>query len=198
MVARSDGDQYGKLRVYQFPKQTIVYGPSQIEARINQDQVISPQITLWGQQGSTVKFGTLLVIPIEESLLYVRPLYLRSSTGKIPELKRVIVANATRIVMAETLTGALVELFGPSVTSALEQDRLDSAATSIVESTSSMPEVVQEAALDEDTLTELVADVAASFERGEKALRDGDLTKYGEEHKRQRLLFDRINKLIKK
>jgi uncharacterized membrane protein (UPF0182 family) len=198
MVARSDGDQYGKLRVYQFPKQTIVYGPSQIEARINQDQVISPQITLWGQQGSTVKFGTLLVIPIEESLLYVRPLYLRSSTGKIPELKRVIVANATRIVMAETLTSALVELFGPSVTSALEQDRLDSAATSIVESTSSMPEVVQEAALDEDTLTELVADVAASFERGEKALRDGDLTKYGEEHKRQRLLFDRINKLIKK
>ena len=70
MVARSDGDNYGRLRVYQFPKQKLVFGPSQIEARINQDQVISPQITLWGQQGSTVKWGTLLVIPIEESLLY--------------------------------------------------------------------------------------------------------------------------------
>ena len=92
MVARSDGEHYGRMLVFQFPKQKVVFGPRQIVARINQDQAISPQITLWNQQGSEVLQGTLLVIPIEESLIYVRPLYLRSAGGRIPELKRVIVA----------------------------------------------------------------------------------------------------------
>src|SRR5215831_17559687 len=110
MVARSDGDHYGHMLVFQFPKQKIVYGPRQIVARINQDQVISPQITLWNQQGSQVIQGTLLVIPIEESLLYVRPLYLRGQGGRIPELKRVIVAYQNAIVMDETLEGALDRL----------------------------------------------------------------------------------------
>jgi uncharacterized membrane protein (UPF0182 family) len=101
MVARSDGDRYGQLEVFEFPKQKIIYGPRQIIARINQDQVISPQITLWNQQGSQVIQGTLLVIPVEEALLYVRPLYLRASGGRIPELSRVIVAYRDQIVMAE-------------------------------------------------------------------------------------------------
>ena len=79
MVARSDGAHYGHLLVFQFPKQKVVFGPRQVVARINQDQVISPQITLWNQQGSQVIQGTLLVIPIEESLIYVRPLYLRAA-----------------------------------------------------------------------------------------------------------------------
>lgn len=197
MVARSDGDHYGRLRVYQFPKQTIVYGPSQIEARINQDQVISPQITLWGQQGSTVKFGTLLVIPIEESLLYVRPLYLRSSTGKIPELKRVILAYGNRIVMAETLTQALVKVFGASVASALEPDRLENTATSIIESSSNMPEAVETDVPSDATLMQLAAEASATFDRAEKAQRDGDWAKYGEEQKLLRELFARM-KAIKK
>lgn len=197
MVARSDGEHYGKLRVYQFPKQSIVYGPSQIEARINQDQTISPQITLWGQQGSTVKFGTLLVIPIEESLLYVRPLYLKSSTGKIPELKRVIVAYDKRIVMAPTLTRALVEIFGASVASALEPDQLENSATSIIESNSDMPDAVDAPVPADATLAELAADAAAAFDRAEKAQREGDWAKYGEEQKRLRELFDRM-KAIKK
>ena len=76
MVARSDGEHYGRMMVFQFPKQKVVFGPRQVVARINQDQVISPQITLWNQQGSEVLQGTLLVIPIEESLIYIRPLYL--------------------------------------------------------------------------------------------------------------------------
>ena len=111
MVARSDGEHYGKLQVFQFPKQTLVFGPQQVVARINQDQVISPQITLWNQQGSQVIQGTLMVIPIEESLIYVRPLYLRAQAGRIPELTRVIVAYQNRIVMEPTLdaaTGAAV------------------------------------------------------------------------------------------
>jgi len=197
MVARSDGDQYGKLRVYQFPKQTIVYGPSQIEARINQDQIISPQITLWGQQGSTVKFGTLLVIPIEESLLYVRPLYLRSSTGKIPELKRVIVAYGNRIVMAETLTRALVQIFGQSVATALEPDRLESTATSIIEATSTMPDTVEVPMAADSTLQQLAVEAAATFDRAELAQREGDWAKYGQEQKRLRELLDRMKAMKK-
>jgi hypothetical protein len=112
MVARSDGDQYGKMLVFQFPKQKVIFGPSQIVARINQDQEISPQITLWNQQGSEVIQGTLLVIPIEEALLYVRPLYLRADGGRIPELKFVIVAYQNQIVMDATLDLALNRLFG--------------------------------------------------------------------------------------
>ena len=97
--------------MFQFPKQKVVFGPRQIVARINQDQAIAPQITLWNQQGSEVLQGTLLVIPIEESLIYIRPLYLRSPGGRIPELKRVIVAHQNQIVMEETLEQALNRLF---------------------------------------------------------------------------------------
>jgi uncharacterized protein len=132
LVARSDGARYGRLLVFRFPKQKLVPGPQQIVARINQNEVISPQITLWNQQGSEVIQGTLLVIPIQESLLYVRPLYLRSANGKIPELKRVVVAYQDRIVMRETLTLALAEIFGQSVRNALAPDQLASSATSVV------------------------------------------------------------------
>ncbi len=111
LVARSDGEHYGRLRVFEFPKQKLVFGPRQVVARIAQDQVISPQITLWNQQGSQVIWGTLMVIPIEESLIYVRPLYLRASGGRIPELTRVIVAYENRIVMEETLEAGLARLF---------------------------------------------------------------------------------------
>ncbi len=112
LVARSDGAHYGKMLAFEFPKQKLVFGPRQVVARISQDQVISPQITLWNQQGSQVIWGTLMVIPIEESLIYVRPLYLRASGGRIPELTRVIVAYENRIVMQETLEEGLAELFG--------------------------------------------------------------------------------------
>lgn len=111
MVARADGENYGKLAVYRFPKQRLVFGPRQIINRINQDAVISQQISLWDQRGSEVNQGPLLVIPIEESLLYVRPLYLRAAGGKIPELKRVIVAYENNIVMEETLDEALSRIF---------------------------------------------------------------------------------------
>jgi len=111
MVARSDGANYGKLDVYTFPKQKLVYGPSQIVARINQDAEISRQISLWDQRGSSVIQGTLLVIPIEESLIYVRPLYLRADAGKIPELKRVIISYEDSIAMEKTLDEALKKIF---------------------------------------------------------------------------------------
>src|SRR3954452_8001176 len=114
MVARNDGAEYGKLRVYRLSRQRLVFGPQQIEKRINQNTEISRQISLWDQRGSKVIRGDLLVIPIEESLLYVQPLYLQAEGGRIPELKRVVVAYQNRVVMHETLEGALAELFGGS------------------------------------------------------------------------------------
>jgi uncharacterized protein len=117
LAARSDGDNYGKLLLYQFPKQQLVFGTEQIEARINQDPVISQQISLWNRQGSRAVQGNLLVIPIERSLLYVEPLYLEAEQNSLPTLARVIVAYENRIAMAETLDLALRSVFQPSETS---------------------------------------------------------------------------------
>jgi uncharacterized protein len=115
LAARSDPPDYGKLIVYEFPKDKLVYGPFQIEALINQNTVISQQLSLWNQMGSRVIRGNLLVIPIENSILYVSPLYLRAESGQLPELKRVIAAYGDRVVMDETLAGALAALFkGPA------------------------------------------------------------------------------------
>ncbi|NER99286.1 MAG: UPF0182 family protein [Symploca sp. SIO1B1] len=112
MAAHSSGENYGKLLLYEFPKQQLVYGPKQVEARIDQNPQISQQLTLWSQQGSKVIRGDLLVIPIQESLLYVEPIYLRAEQGELPELKRVIVAYDEDIVMEESLEKALDTMFG--------------------------------------------------------------------------------------
>lgn len=111
MAARSDGKQYGKMLLYVFPKQELVFGPEQIEARINQDPVISQQITLWNRAGSRVAQGNLLVIPIERSLLYVEPLYLEAVQNQLPTLVRVIVAFANRITMTASLEESLEAIF---------------------------------------------------------------------------------------
>lgn len=107
LAARSDGDMYGKLIAYNFPKDKLIYGPRQIEARIDQDTAISSQFTLWGQRGSQIIRGNLLVIPIEQSILYVEPIYLRAERGQLPELKRVIVASGNSIAMEPTLAQSL-------------------------------------------------------------------------------------------
>jgi uncharacterized protein len=114
LSARSDGDQYGKMLLYTFPKQRLIFGPEQIEARINQDPVISQQISLWNRRGSRAIQGNLLVIPIERSLLYVEPLYLEAEQNQLPTLIKVIVAYRDRIVMADTLRQALEAIFRPT------------------------------------------------------------------------------------
>jgi hypothetical protein len=116
MAGRSDGANYGEMLLYEFPKQELVYGPSQIEARIDQNPDISQQLTLWSQEGSRVIRGDLLVIPIEESLLYVEPVYLRAEQGELPELRRVIVTHGETVVMRETLEEAIAAIFGEPVT----------------------------------------------------------------------------------
>ena len=111
MAARSDGRNYGKRLLYEFPKQKLVFGPEQIEALINQDPVISQQISLWNRQGSRVIQGNLLIIPIDQSLLYVEPLYLEAEETSVPILARVIVVFEDRIVMAENLEQSLDGIF---------------------------------------------------------------------------------------
>ncbi|KVZ93181.1 UPF0182 family protein [Burkholderia ubonensis] len=111
LAARCDPPEYGKLIVYTFPKDKLVYGPFQIEARIQQSTEISQQISLWNQMGSRVIRGHLVVVPIEHSILYVSPLYLRAASGQLPELKRVIAAYGERVVMEDTLSAALAALF---------------------------------------------------------------------------------------
>jgi uncharacterized membrane protein (UPF0182 family) len=115
LAARCDPPDYGKVVVYEFPKDKQVFGPFQIEARIQQNTDISQQISLWNQMGSRVIRGHLLVVPIENSILYVSPLYLRAATGQLPELKRVIAAYGDRVVMEETLGAALAALFKDTV-----------------------------------------------------------------------------------
>lgn len=119
LAARSDPPNYGKLVAYTFPKEKLVYGPFQIEARIQQNTEISQQISLWNQMGSRVIRGHLQVVPIENSILYVSPLYLRAESGQLPELKRVIAAYGDRVVMEETLGAALAALFKESAPAAL-------------------------------------------------------------------------------
>ena len=191
MIARSDGDNYGRMLVFQFPKQKLIFGPSQVVARINQDQVISPQITLWNQQGSEVIQGTLLVIPIEEGLLYIRPLYLRASGGRIPELTRVIVAYQNQIVMEETLDQALDRLFtdglpglGPPTSNLLMTDAAPDVDPGAVDggAGASIP-----AAIAGDTLavgTALATRAQDHYTRALQAQRDGNWALYGAEIER--------------
>jgi uncharacterized membrane protein (UPF0182 family) len=122
MAARCDGENYGDLVLYKFPKQELVYGPLQIEARIDQEPVISSQLSLWNQRGSQVIRGNLLVIPIGRALLYVEPLYLQAESGQLPELKRVIVASGDNIVMATSLDEALASFGGAPVTPPPEEE----------------------------------------------------------------------------
>ena len=187
MVARSDGAQYGKLMAFQFPKQKLIFGPSQIVNRINQNQDISPQLTLWNQQGSEVIQGTLLVIPIEEALLYIRPMYLRASGGRIPELKQVVVAYQNQIVMEATLDLALNRMFGdgapapsPSESPTLVADAAPGAAPS------STP------ASEREPSGPLAQQAQQHYARALQAQRAGDWTLYGEEIEQLGVVLNRL------
>ena len=185
MVARSDGEHYGKLQVFQFPKQTLVFGPQQVVARINQDQVISPQITLWSQQGSQVIQGTLMVIPIEESLIYVRPLYLRAQAGRIPELTRVIVAHQNRIVMEPTLDLALARLFGQGAAPAPPSAGTATSPAKSEEGGTAAPSAAP-------SFERLATEARETYQRAIDAQRAGDWAKYGDEIKRLGEILERL------
>jgi len=107
VAARNDPENYGTVRAYRFPSDTTIFGPAQIESRIDADPVISSQVTLWDQAGSDVIRGNLIVVPVGESLLYLQPVYLQSSSAAFPEFQKIVVASPTTIVWGDTLAEAL-------------------------------------------------------------------------------------------
>ncbi|QTX32660.1 UPF0182 family protein [Aminithiophilus ramosus] len=165
LAARSDGANYGELLLYRFPKQTLVYGPAQIEALIDQNPEISAQLSLWSQRGSDVIRGNVLVIPIDRAILYVQPLYLKSENSDLPELKRVIVASGNGIAWAETLEGALTALVGKGAapeTPVASSEKVLPQAPSLSGEASALARQAQEA-----------------WEASQRALREADWEGYG-------------------
>jgi len=196
LAARNDAPNYGELVVFELPKQELVFGPIQVEARIDQDPQISAQISLWNQRGSRVIRGNLLVIPINNSFLYVEPLYLLAETSELPELKRVIVASGNRLAMRETLAEALVALVEgePAVAAIVEEPPVEGAGEAtedesgagvatqepgptVVIPTATTP--AEQAAA--ETIQELIRSADAHFAAAQAAQRAGDWATYGNE-----------------
>jgi uncharacterized membrane protein (UPF0182 family) len=163
LSASSDGEEYGKLLAYNFPKQELVYGPTQIEARLNQDTVISQQLSLWNQRGSSVIRGNLLVIPVKDALIYVAPIYLQAEQSKMPELRRVIVAHGDKVVMEPTLEKALESIFG-SGTIPAPQVQLPAAGTQIPVT----------------SISDLAKSASQLYDDAQNKLKNGDWAGYGE------------------
>jgi uncharacterized protein len=185
MAARCDAPNYGKVLVFTFPKQKLVYGPQQIESRIDQDPGISQQLTLWGQGGSKVIRGTLLVIPILNSVLYVEPLYLAAEAGGgLPQLKRVIVSYSDHVLMESTLDAALTKIFGGTVSTTEAQP------TGLPPTTA--PEVSPKPTGTSAEIQALIHQANQHYERAQQLLRQGDWAGYGEEVKK---LGEALNRL---
>ena len=185
LAARNDGEHYGELVLYQLPKDQNIYGPMQIEARIDQNEVISQSLTLWGEGGSTVIRGNLLVIPMNNSLLYIEPLYIQATNSDSPpEVKQVIAAFGDDIVMADTLEAALTLLFGegtpaPPVSVDPEPGQPEEPEEPAVPAerppASPLPESLADAAV-----PELIQAAGEAFETAQEASRAGDWAAYGE------------------
>ncbi|MBI4589246.1 MAG: UPF0182 family protein, partial [Candidatus Rokubacteria bacterium] len=171
MAARSDPPNYGRLIVYNFPKAKLVYGPRQVDARIDQDPTISQQLSLWNQRGSMTLRGSLLAIPIDQSLIYVQPLYLAASEqGALPELRRVFVAYGNQIAMEPTLEQSLQRIFG---------------GRARVEDAAGRPAVALAPTPPGDAgLRGLVQRAWEAWSRAQEALRRGDWSGFGEEQRR--------------
>ena len=182
LAARCDGENYGKLLAYHFPKERLVYGPSQIENRIQQDTVITEQLALWGRGGSRVIRGNLLMIPLGKSNLYVEPVFLQAQGGGLPELKRVIVAAGESIAMELTLESSIASIFGTD-----------------------LPPTEPEPPVPGEPEEPVPADIAALIEeaqqhynRAQQYLNAGNWTGYGEELDALKAVLDRLAELAGK
>lgn len=161
LAARNDGDNYGKLVLFKFPKQSTIYGPMQVESRISNDSEISQNLNLWDQQGSSVIRSNLLVIPIKNSILYVEPIYLTTNNeNSLPEVVRIVVAYKDKIVMARTLDDALSQLFGT--------DFRTEGVTVEDEGNSSFL-----------TYDEIIEELKAAYQNAKTAQQEGDWSSYG-------------------
>ena len=164
LVARSDGENYGKLVLYQMPKSKTVYGPMQVEAQIDQNTEISKEFSLWNSSGSTYSRGNLFIVPIEDSLLYIEPVYLEATNSSIPEVKRVIVVYGDRIAYEATLADALNSMFG-------EGSAVESGGSSDSSSSGGDKDLSQ---------SEIVAKAQEAFDKAQDAQQSGNWAKYGQ------------------
>lgn len=167
MVARNDGDNYGQLVLYQFPKSRTIYGPEQIEAQIDQNTEISKEFSLWNSSGTKYRRGNMFIIPINTSVLYVEPVYLEAQNSSIPEVKRIIMAYDDEIAYEETLAECLVSLFG------------DGAEEGVSGQGTGEPSDDGQQSSGEMSQTELIAAAAAAYENATEAQKKGDWAGYG-------------------
>ncbi len=179
MMARNDGDNYGKLMVYKLPKNKTVYGPMQIEAQIDQNTEISKEFSLWNSSGSKYRRGDMFVIPIEESLMYVEPVYLEASNQAIPEVKRVIVAYGDRIAYQPTLAAALEELFGEDASAGASGSGIEMSGEKGSKGESS-------------SVKDLAIKASEAYEKAVSAQRQGDWKLYGEYLKELQKYLDQL------
>ena len=202
--ARSDVPEYGQAVTYEFPQSVQVYGPSQVEGVINQDTEISSQFTLWGQQGSSVIMGNLLVMPIEDSLLYVQPLYLQASETGLPQFKRVIVfyqattpagawplgGQQQRVVMTPSLGESLAAIFGQAPAGSG-----GAAAGQPGSGTGGSGTSAGAGGVTTPAARALVAQANSQYEAAQKALKAGDWTTYGQQIDALGQTLDQLSRL---
>ncbi len=170
MVARNDGEHYGELVLYQFPKSRTIYGPEQIEAQIDQNTEISKEFSLWTSAGTTYRRGNMFIIPINTSILYVEPVYLEATNSSIPEVKRIIVAYNDKIAYEETLADCLISLFGSKAQNGVSGSETTQTGTGTEGTDNTENLSVRE-------IAELVQDY---YSKAQTAQRNGDWAKYGE------------------
>ena len=197
VAARNDAPNYGTVRVYRFPVDTTVFGPAQIEARIDQDPIISSQTTLWDQSGSRVIRGNLIVVPVGESLIYLQPVYLQSTGSAFPEFQRIIVASPSKVVWAPTLAESLTLLLaaqggGPTPTPTPQPSGQPTPAPSPSGSIAPTP---SPGGLPAD-VAGLIAYANDHFERAQQALRSGDFATYGREMQLVEEALQRLGQLV--
>jgi hypothetical protein len=185
IAARSDGEHYGTAVVYDFPKTRLVDGPQQIEARIDQNAQLSGQLTLWNQQGSHVRRGSLLVIPCGKALLYAEPIYLQAQRSPMPELRLVVLALQDRLAYAPTFEGALASLFGSG-----------SSSLSASEAPQALPEAAGPAKPKEN-LNSLITEAGKDFSDYQRLTAAGKLADAGQKLDDLKRVLDRLSAMQK-
>jgi uncharacterized membrane protein (UPF0182 family) len=204
IAARNDGDEYGTTRVYRFPPETTVFGPAQIEARIDQDPAISEQFTLWRNSGSNVIRGNMIVVPVGDSLIYLQPVYLQSTGSAFPEFRRIVVASPREVVWANTLAEALRLLLeaegsnvptpSPTPTPTPDPGASPTPTPDPGASPTPGPTIDPNDPLPSD-IAGLIEYANVHFELAQAALRDGDFATYGEEIAKVEAALARLNEL---
>lgn len=198
IAARNDQANYGQVRVYKFPQDTSVLGPNQIAAKIDADPTISAQVTLWDQAGSHVIKGNLIVVPVQNSLIYLQPVYLQSANSAFPAFERIIVATPTRVVWDTNLAGALSQLLaaGPGASPPPSSNPSPGPSSSPAASPSASPSAGPTSSPPAGDVSSLVAYANQHFELAQAALRNGDFATYGTEIAKVQQALRELSQLV--